>query len=375
MVFSQKIKFEILILLLLSGGNNFVKAQNTNTEARERTLLNEDWKFFKYDSAAESDSLIYDVRPQLEDDEDGKDADAKPTEAEEITGEAKVLKPWILPTGNKFLKDGKDEYSRPVDEPFPEFPFIQPDFEDKDWESVNLPHDWAIEGPFYEGWDAEVGGGMGRLPSPGVDWYRKSIEFSDADFEKQVFLEIDVAMSYAMVWLNGKVVGGWPYGYASWQVDLTPYLKSGENQLAIRVDNPPASSRWYPGGGIYRNVWLTKKNPIHVGQWGGFVTGENISKKSAVINLNISIDNASDIDTEVLIENIVYELNENGERSDVITAEFDETSLNLKANSTENFTEEISIQNPKLWGPPPSQEPNQYVVVTRIIEEGNLGDE
>ncbi|MBZ9630282.1 beta galactosidase jelly roll domain-containing protein [Salegentibacter sp. LM13S] len=345
-------------MLLLIGGGNFVQGQNTSAEPRERILLNEDWKFFKYDSAAEVDSLIYDVRPQFEDDEDGKDADAKPTEAEEITGEAKVLKPWILPTGNKFLKDGEDKHSRPRGEPFPDFPFIQPDYNDGDWESIDLPHDWAIKGPFFEGEDAEVGGGMGRLPSPGVGWYRKSIEISEADLKKQIFLEIDGAMSYAMVWLNGKIVGGWPYGYASWQVDLTTYLKSGENQLAIRVDNPPASSRWYPGGGIYQNVWLTKKNPINIAKWGTFVTGENITENSAGINLNLFIDNVSNNDAEISVENKLYELNENGGRKNAITAEFDEVKLNLNANSTEILKDKINIQNPKLWGPPPSQKPS-----------------
>ena len=78
-------------------------------------------------------------------------------------------------------------------------------------------------------------------------------------------------MAYATVWLNGQFVGGWPYGYASWRLDLTPYIKPGaDNVLAIRLDNPPDSSRWYPGGGIYRNVWLVKTAPVHVGHWGTY---------------------------------------------------------------------------------------------------------
>jgi beta-galactosidase len=92
-----------------------------------------------------------------------------------------------------------------------------------------------------------------------------------------------------------NLVGGWPYGYSSWRVDLTPYIQpGGENQLAIRLDNPPLSSRWYPGAGLYRNVWLTKVNPVHVTQWGTFVTTRDISESSATIDMEISVDNMSD---------------------------------------------------------------------------------
>ena len=101
------------------------------------------------------------------------------------------------------------------------------------------------------------------------------------DEGRRLYLDVDGAMSYANVWLNGQYVGGWPYGYASWQVDLTPYVKfGGENVIAIRLDNPPNSSRWYPGGGIYRNVWLVKTAPGARGPLGnlpddagGFVRG------------------------------------------------------------------------------------------------------
>ncbi len=89
---------------------------------------------------------------------------------------------------------------------------------------------------------------MGRLPTAGIGWYRKKLDIPAEDAGKSIFLDVDGAMSYATVWLNGQLVGGWPYGYASWRVDLTPYVKpGGENELAIRLDNPPNSSRWYPG--------------------------------------------------------------------------------------------------------------------------------
>ena len=176
---------------------------------------------------------------------------------------------WILSTGNGFIGDEQLHHVRPAGHPGENFPFVQNNFNDSAWAEINLPHDWAINGPFLEGNDAEVGGGMGRLPSPGVAWYRKKLEISKEDKDKSVFLDVDGAMSYAMVWLNGKLVGGWPYGYSSWRLDLTPYINfNGMNQLAIRLDNPNHSSRWYPGGGIYRNVWLVKTNKVHVGCYG-----------------------------------------------------------------------------------------------------------
>src|SRR5437868_15385328 len=99
-------------------------------------------------------------------------------------------------------------------------------------------------------------------------------------------------MSYASVWLNGKFVGGWPYGYASFSLDLTPYIEfSAENVLAIRLDNPPDSSRWYPGGGIYRNVWLVKTAPVHVAHWGTFITTPEISDSAASVNITVTIEN------------------------------------------------------------------------------------
>lgn len=105
------------------------------------------------------------------------------------------------------------------------------------------------------------------------------------------FLEIGGAMSYAVVFVNSELVGGWPYGYQPFVLNLTSYLRVGENQLAIRLENPLDSSRWYPGGGIYRNVWITKTDPIHVAQWGTQITSRDISPDSVTLDLVIQIEN------------------------------------------------------------------------------------
>ena len=243
---------------------------------RERILLDADWRFQKGDPAGvDSKNLLYDVRPEAR---ALGERVAEYTEAADKLGPAThpILKPYILPTGNRFIKDPARRFIRPAGNPGGDFPFVKGDFDDSAWKRVNLPHDWAIEGPLHV---RRGGGGMGRLPSPGVAWYRRKLEIPAADAGKSIFLDMDGAMSYATVWLNGKLVGGWPYGYASWRVDLTPYVvPGGGNQLAIRLDNPPEFSRWYPGGGIYRNVWLVKTRPVHVGQWGTSLTTPQVSR-------------------------------------------------------------------------------------------------
>lgn len=164
--------------------NSPMYSSSSGTSPRERISLNADWRFHKYGSAEQADNLIYDVRPKVEDARDDRPADEKPTEAVKVETTQQVLKPWIPPAGNDFVKDPAKRHVRP-------------------------------EG--NEG----VGGSMGRLPSPGVAWYRKKLQIPATDAGKSLFLDVDGAMSYTTVWLNGRLVGGWPYGYSTWRVDLT----------------------------------------------------------------------------------------------------------------------------------------------------------
>jgi beta-galactosidase len=342
---------------------------------RERININQDWKFYKYESAYAADDLIYDVRPDVETHDDAVDADTEPEDAERVEADRQILKPWILPSGNAFINDPAKHHARPEGNPGSEFPFVQSDFDDSGWESVHLPHDWAAAGPFLVGPDAAVTGGMGRLPSPGVAWYRKKLEISESDSGRSIFLDVDGAMSYAMVWLNGYLVGGWPFGYSSWRLDLTPYIEPfGENQLAIRLDNPPFSSRWYPGGGIYRNVWLTKTNPVHVGHWGTFITASEVSERSANINLEATIDNDSNEDAAVRAVTRVYDMDANGRRVGRPVVSFDPVEVTVPAESNATITGAVTIRNPRLWGPYPQQTPNMYVAVTTLYQDGKQVD-
>jgi len=329
---------------------------------RERISINDNWRFTQGDPNRDSTGLIYDVRPEVKDRKDDKQADAEPTAAEKIAATNRaVLKPWILPTANPFIKDPARRHARPEATATTKVSYAQAGFDDSSWRQVNLPHDWAIEGPFYTGWGDGVGGGMGRLPSPGIGWYRRQLDIPASDAGKSIFLEVDGAMSYAMVWLNGHLVGGWPYGYASWRVDLTPYVvPGGTNQLAIRLDNPPDSSRWYPGGGIYRNVWLTRTQPVHVGQWGTFVTTPEVSRERATVNLKVTVDNDSNQLPTVSVATEIFALDANSKPTGKAVAQIAPVSLKIPPGESAIADGSVSITNPKLWGPPPTQMPNRY---------------
>ncbi len=345
-----------------------------NNSIRERISINEGWRFFKYDSI--TDNLLYDERPAVRGYRDDRPADSRPTEAEGVEATQKVLKPWILPSGNDFIRDADKRYVRPDGNPGSNFPFVQSGFDDNSWKIVNLPHDWAIEGPFITGQDAGVGGSMGRLPSPGVAWYRKKLEIPASDAARSIFLDIDGAMSYAMVWINGHLAGGWPFGYASFRLDLTSYIvPGGENQLAIRLDNPPGSSRWYPGGGIYRNVWLTKTNPVHVGQWGTFVTTRDISRASATIDLAINIDNDSKNNATVKAITQIFILDADNKKAGNAVLTFQPVTSGVEAGKKVKVKSSAILKNPRLWGPPPAQVPDRYLAVTTLWRDDKPVDQ
>jgi beta-galactosidase len=364
------IRFAFILLFAATG---FAVAADA---PRERISINDNWRFTQGDPNGDSTGLIYDVRPEVKDKKDDKAADAEPTEAEKIAATNRiVLRPWILPTANVFIKDPAQRHARPAANAATNVSYTQFNFDDSLWRKVNLPHDWAIEGPFHVGSGAGVGGGMGRLPSPGIGWYRKQLDIPANDAGKPIFLDVDGAMSYAMVWLNGHLVGGWPYGYASWRVDLTPYIvPGGENQLAIRLDNPPDSSRWYPGGGIYRNVWLTKTHPVHVGQWGTSLTTPEVSCERATVNLRVTVNNDSKQAANVNVATEIFALDANGKQTGATVAKIAPVSLQIVAGESAVATGNVTVANPKLWGPPPTQQPNRCVAVTTVSQDGQVMD-
>ncbi|KAL2167927.1 hypothetical protein VTG60DRAFT_617 [Thermothelomyces hinnuleus] len=321
---------------------------------RDRISINTGWRFSR--SEYNTDKLAYDL---------SRNDYANRTD---LT----VLKPWILPSANDFIVDPAARHQRPSGEPAISIPFVQSSYDDTEWETVNLPHDWAIKGPFYVGDNVPVGGGMGRLPVHGIGWYRRKVQMTKADQGRSIYLDIDGAMSYSIVWLNGQLVGGWPYGYSSYRLDLTPYLKLGDdNLLAIRVDNPGNSSRWYPGGGIYRNAWLTKTSPTHVGQWGTFITSRSVSKSSAVLDLAVQVENAGETSQKLSVVTDVYVLDSATGEPRTKVASFPRQTITVAAGNKASVNASTTVKKPALWGPPPSQSPNMHVAVTRLYNRNN----
>ncbi|MFO1489255.1 MAG: beta-galactosidase GalB, partial [Verrucomicrobiota bacterium] len=362
-------KSQVLVRALLAG-----LAAAGVARGGERISFNDHWRFRKGDSTNHATpSLLYDIRPA------GRGEDQKERLAEAVEDASAlaaatntVLKPWILPSGNAFIKDSGRHFPRPSGNPGGDLPYVQASFDDSSWRQLNLPHDWAIEGPFNSG---GVGGSMGRLPSPGVGWYRKQFTIPASDADKRIFLDVDGAMAYAAVWLNGRLIGGWPYGYNSFRIDLTPQLNfGGTNQLAIRLDNPPDFSRWYPGAGIYRNVWLVKTAPVHVAQWGTYVTTPEVSRERARVNLKVTVDNDSAQPANVTLGTEIFSLGEDGKRSGKAVAAIAPCDLSLTAGARAECQGGALITGAKLWGPPPTQQPHRYLAVTTVSQGGNVLD-
>lgn len=361
-------KYFALAFLFVTTTGSYCIAQSA-----ARISINNGWRFMRYETAP--DNFIYDKRPEVKDRNDNVVADTKPTEAVAATAYDSGLKKWILPTANSFIKDVTKHYTRPQGNPGGNFAFVQNSFNDKAWQSVTLPHDWAINGPFYTGDNAIVGGGMGRLPVQGVAWYRRKITITPADAGKNIYLDIDGAMSYTMIWCNGNLVGGWPYGYNSFRLNLTPYVKPGSNnQLAIRLDNPTNSARWYPGGGIYRNVWLTKLNPVQVAQWGTFITTNNVSAQKATVNVTVQIQNNTAAQKTVKLITEIFTWDANLKKTIKKVAAIPAT-IAADADNKNTVTGSVTIQNPLLWGPPPSQKPNLYAAITKLYINKVVVDE
>ncbi|KAM7214062.1 glycoside hydrolase [Rhypophila decipiens] len=309
-----------------------LKARAANASGRERISINAGWRFQRFTS--NPDSLSYNT-----------------------------LKSFVLPSANDFVAGSKKQ--RPSGAaPGSDVKFVQGSFDDSSWTQLNLPHDWAIKGPFGA---PGVSGGMGKLPSNGVGWYRKNLSFTADDSKKTVYLDVDGAMSYAAVWLNGKLVGGWPFGYASFRLDLTPYLKVGsDNMLAIRLDNPTDNSRWYPGGGIYRNVWLVKVDPVHVGQYGTYITTPKVSAQSATVNLTVTVENTGTDAKQVDVVTTIHPIDASTGEPGTEVATFPKASASLNARAKQSLSGSITITNPALWSPVPAQKPNLYLARTTV---------
>jgi beta-galactosidase len=243
-----------------------------------------------------------------------------------------------------------------------------PSYNDNSWRTLDLPHDWAIEGPFND----TLENNTGLLPWKGIGWYRKHFKINETDKTTRFYIDFDGAMAYSQVWLNGKSVGGWPYGYTSFRLDLTPYINyQGENVIAVRLDTKKWDSRWYPGAGIYRNVWLVKTSPVHISYNGVFCTTPEIKKESGTVSISAEVE--SHIGNPVLarVKASIYKLDEKSATTGTPVAEFTSPFAMLQAMDRHTFRVDLRVKDPVLWD---LENPELYRAVVSVASENETYD-
>ena len=235
-------------------------------------------------------------------------------------------------------------------------------FDDSEWRTLNLPHDWAIEGDFDE--HNPSGQGGGALPG-GIGWYRKTFDVAEADSSKLFHILFDGVYMNSEVFINGHSLGTRPYGYISFEYDLTPYLNwGGKNTVAVKVDNSDQpNSRWYSGCGIYRNVWLIKTNAIHVSQWGTYVTSE-VQNNDATLNIEITLENETKKDTVVTVKSIVKD-------ADNKEVARDEKEVSLKAGEKKTISNRPIVRQMRQWD---ISDPYLYKIENQIVSNNTCID-
>jgi len=237
-------------------------------------------------------------------------------------------------------------------------------FDDKSWRSLDLPHDWSIEGAPDK--DNPMGTDGGYFPS-GTGWYRKSFTVPVSWKSKQVSIYFEGVYMNSEVFVNGKSLGVHPYGYTSFSYDLTPYLKlQGKNVISVRVDNSKQrNSRWYSGSGIYRHVWLVVTNPVHVAQWGVTITTPEVSPEKATVKIKTLIKNESNSLQSVVLKTQL--LNATGNKSGS-----NEQTLDVPANSEKEIEQTVQVDKPLLWTP---ETPHLYRAHVQILKADKIVDD
>lgn len=239
----------------------------------------------------------------------------------------------------------------------------QMNFDDSDWTDVDLPHDWSIAEPK----DRENSGSkQNGYFSGGIGWYRKHFRLSPTDESRQVYVQFDGIYHNSEVWINEHSLGVRPYGYISFQHDLTPYVKFGQdNVLAVRVDNSEQPNcRWYTGSGIYRRVHLTVIDKLHVGHWGTYVTTPQISEQQATVRIRTEVKNANKESQACTLLTRILDSKGN------TVAE----SVSVQQISTQGefqFDQKIQLHNPDLWS---IDNPTLYKVQTVVQNENGICD-
>ena len=272
----------------------------------------------------------------------------------------------LLEKGWRFTREDQSQFSSPT-------------FNDSKWSHVVVPHDWAIYGPFSFDNDKqhlaiaqdgqkeamEHAGRTGGLPFVGTGWYRRSLEIPSDLGDRRVFLRFDGAMSHARVYVNGKEVGYWPYGYNTFAFDITSFVRPGEaNTLAVRLENKHESSRWYPGAGLYRNVHLTFTSPVYVPLWGTQIQTPTVEASRAYVDVRTRIAGTSTLSGRPLQVKTKI-LSPEGK----VVAQREEQ---IQSTGTERlYHTGFDVERPQLWD---IDQPHLYKYVIELSEGGRLLD-
>ena len=272
----------------------------------------------------------------------------------------------LLEKGWRFTREDQSQFSSPT-------------FNDSKWSRVVVPHDWAIYGPFSFDNDKqhlaiaqdgqkeamEHAGRTGGLPFVGTGWYRRSLEIPSDLGDRRVFLRFDGAMSHARVYVNGKEVGYWPYGYNTFAFDITSFVRPGEaNTLAVRLENKHESSRWYPGAGLYRNVHLTFTSPVYVPLWGTQIQTPTVEASRAYVDVRTRIAGTSTLSGRPLQVKTKI-LSPEGK----VVAQREEQIQSTGAERL--YHTGFDVERPQLWD---IDQPHLYKYVVELSDGGRLLD-
>ncbi|ALW83688.1 beta-galactosidase [Hymenobacter sedentarius] len=278
---------------------------------------------------------------------------------------AQTRQEYLLDTNWKFTKGEVADAAAPA-------------FQDAKWQTVTVPHDWAIYGPFDGKNDLQAvkieqnneqaatlkAGRTGGLPFIGTGWYRRPLAVPQFGPGRRAVLLFDGAMSNAHVFVNGKEVGYWPYGYNSFSFDITSYLRAdGNNTLAVRLQNQPESSRWYPGAGLYRNVHLIVTDDVHIPVWGTYLTTPEITASSAQVKLKTKIETPSGAFQPLRLQTEIRDA-----AGQVVAT----TTTALVTTNALEFEQNLTVPNPKLWSP---ETPVLYTAASKLYAGEVLKDE
>lgn len=242
-------------------------------------------------------------------------------------------------------------------------------FDDSNWRLLDLPHDWSIEdlpgagSPFNPAAISQVNGGF---TEGGTGWYRKNFTIDHAQKGKRFFILFDGVYMNADVWINGQLLGNHAYGYTSFAFDLTPHIRTGsKNTIAIKVKNEGENSRWYSGSGIYRHVWLSVLNPVHIQQWGTYITTPAVTAAAATVATKTRLTNSGSAPHAITLHSIIKDAN--GKEITRVSSQ-----RTLSPGKKEEIEQTMTVPSPALWSP---ERPVLYTMHTKVYQQNNNSSE